>query len=158
MREYFGKIEHATRYALPQVEDERIARLTSITRALESDTANPKHERKHKRRVVKGVSGFRTTEHWVHSQELLKTQRSKCVFNVSKNPFERECQRAEVKEPKKPLAPSDNPESTWQTLETTNNSQFEATLRNEGNPRQESHIPEGDIFGFSSINHNEALS
>ena len=125
MREYFGKIEQATRHALPLVEDERVARLASITRALESDTANPKHKRKHKRRVAKAVSGFRTGEQWVHSQELLKTQRNKCVFNVSKNPFERESQRVEAKETKKQhQAPQENPESTWQTLESTNNSQF----------------------------------
>lgn len=104
-------------------QDQRVERLASITRVLEKETANPKYNRKQvKRRIIKAAShGMLKTEGWVHSQELLKTQRTKQVFNVTRNPFERENKVMEMpKEVKK--QPQENPESTWQTLESTGNS------------------------------------
>lgn len=69
--------------------DARVERLTNITRVLEKETTNPKYNRKPvKRRIIKAASsGMLRTDGWVHSQELLKTQRTKQVFNVTRNPF-----------------------------------------------------------------------
>ena len=62
------------------------------------------------------------------------------------------------KEAKKQPQENNNPESsTWQTLETTGNSQYEPTERRE-RLRTKEQLLEGDVFNLATINHNEALS